>query len=187
MKIKEIIIVEGKDDRSAVRAALDAETIETHGYGISQATWERIRKAAEGPGIIIFTDPDYAGEQIRQRVGARFPDAKHAFLPRGEAEKNGDIGIENASPESILEALKKVHSCRGQDDAEPVFTKEDLLRYGLSGEPDASLRRDRMGKALGIGYGNAAAFLKRLNRYGITREEFEYYGETLFPRDYTEA
>lgn len=181
MKIQEIIVVEGKDDRSAVCAAVDAEIIETHGYGIQKETWERIQTAAEGPGIIIFTDPDYAGEQIRNRISKRFPQAKHAFLPREEAEKDGDIGIENASAESICEALRKVRSLCMAENEMPEFTQEDLFRYGLVGTAQASANRNRMGKALGIGYGNASTFLKRLNGYGITREEFVSYGETLFP------
>ena len=31
---------------------------------------------------------------------AEVPGCKHAFLPREEAKKDGDIGIENASPKS---------------------------------------------------------------------------------------
>ena len=66
--IKEIIVVEGRDDTAAIRQSVDAVTIETHGYGIRQSTWELIDKAYETTGIIIFTDPDTAGEQIRRRL-----------------------------------------------------------------------------------------------------------------------
>ena len=66
MTIKEIIVVEGRDDESAVKAALsDAEIIVTHGYGIGDGTWKRLERAYKGPGILIFTDPDHTGEQIR--------------------------------------------------------------------------------------------------------------------------
>ena len=33
-------------------------------------------------------------------------------------------------------------------------------------------KRERMGKILGIGYGSSSAFADKLNRYGITREEY---------------
>ena len=36
MKIKETIVVEGRDDRSAVERAVEAPIIETHGFGISE-------------------------------------------------------------------------------------------------------------------------------------------------------
>ena len=69
-----------------------------------------IETAYKSRGIIVFTDPDTAGEQIRRRILERFPGAKEAFLDQSEAEKDGDIGIENASPESIIRALEKAHA-----------------------------------------------------------------------------
>ena len=162
--IEEIIIVEGRDDTAAVRRAVDAVTIETHGYGIRPTTWDVIDKAYESKGIIIFTDPDTAGEQIRRRLAERYPEAKHAFLDRGLAEKDGDIGIENADPDSIIEALSKAHYTLEEERTE--FTSADLLKYGLSGGAQAAERRDKLGKALGIGYGNNKQFINKLNKFG---------------------
>ena len=182
-KIKEVIVVEGRDDESAVKAAIDAEIIITHGFKISPATWELLRKAEEGPGLLIFTDPDHAGEQIRKRLAERFPKSKHAYLPKAEALRKGDIGIENASPENILAALEKARCTRTDNEnnlAADPFTTEDLLYFGLIGESTASKRRDRLGKTLGIGYGNAKTFLGRLNHYGITKEEYYEHGKALF-------
>lgn len=178
MKIDEIIIVEGKDDESAVKAAVAAEVIITRGYGIGKDTWERINRAYMGPGIIIFTDPDFAGERIRKRLGERFPLASHAFISKEEGEKNGDIGIENASPGNIRAALSKVR--KPIFAKEEIFSEKDLLKFGLLGGTEAKKRRDMLGGALGIGYGNAKKFLSRLNGYGITREEFNKHGQTLF-------
>ena len=168
--IKEIIIVEGRDDEAAVKRAVDAETIATHGFGIKPETFARIEKAYTERGIIIFTDPDFAGEKIRARLSARFPEGKHAFLPRVEALKDGDVGIENAVPESIRAALEKVRPIMADKRCE--FMQVDMLDFGLTGIPGASRRRDKLGKKLGIGYGNGKVFLNRLNQYGIERREF---------------
>ena len=81
-----------------------------------------------------------------------------------------DVGIEQAKPEAILLALSKVH--HHEYNPEPVFSVADLRDNGLSGSADASYKRDLLGAELGIGYGTAKAFLRRLNTYGITREEF---------------
>ena len=114
--IDEIIVVEGRDDTAAVLRAVDAATIETHGYGIRPSTWEVIDKAYESKGIIIFTDPDTAGEQIRRRLSERYPDAKHAFLDRGLAEKDGDIGIEKRplKKRAVLLLHRKTQRRRGK-------------------------------------------------------------------------
>lgn len=184
--IKEVIVVEGRDDESAVKAAAFAEIIVTRGYKISEKTWELLAKAEAGPGLLILTDPDHAGEQIRSRLAKRFPNAKHAYLSKEESLKNGDIGIENASPENIASALVKAHCtqpvCVSGDQA-PVFTSEDLQNFGLLGEEQSGQRRDQLGKSLGIGYGNAKTFLSRLNHYGITKEEYYKHGKALFTKD----
>ena len=169
--IKEVIVVEGRDDESAVRRAVEAQTIATHGFGIRKSTMELIRKASMEKVIIIFTDPDFAGEQIRKRLSSLCPGAKHAYLSRREAERDGDIGIENASPEDIRAALEKARCTT--ECARAEFSGDDLREYGLWGHSSASARRDGIGAILGIGYGNGKTFLSRLNHFGITREEFE--------------
>ena len=77
-KIREILVVEGRDDTAAIKKSVDAITIETHGYGITNKTWKLIEEAYNGPGIIVFTDPDHAGEQIRRRIMEKFPEARQA-------------------------------------------------------------------------------------------------------------
>lgn len=170
MMIKEVIVVEGRDDVTAVKRALDAELITTGGFGFPKGVMERINAAQERRGVIIFTDPDFAGEKIRKKIANEVPGCKHAFLPREEAKKNGDIGIENATPESIIAALKKVRTEIEGNRSE--FDRVDLVRNGLIGNEEASIRRDHIGNILGIGYGNAKQFLNRLNNYGVSREEF---------------
>ena len=88
-----------------------------------------------------MTDPDSAGERIRQFLSKRFPDAKHAFVPRDEATANDDIGIEQASPESIRKALEKVRTLDWNPSE--IFSGADLIRAGLSGAADASERRSQ--------------------------------------------
>lgn len=170
MEIKETIVVEGRDDTAAINRALEAHTIETHGFGISKDTWQLIQKAYETTGIIVFTDPDFAGEQIRKRIMARFPDARQAYLDRQEASAGGDVGIENGSPESIRAALSKCHFVnRTQPD---IFTRDDLIAWGMWGGPNSAEKRRQAGKLLGIGYGNCNGFLKKLNQFLISKEEF---------------
>lgn len=190
--IDEIIIVEGRDDESAVKAAVSAQVIITEGYHIGKDTFNLIRKAYEGPGIVIFTDPDSAGEAIRRRLTKEFPASKQAFLIREDAIKGQDIGIENAPSDSIVKALKEAVVFRqagpgaGSGEAglrarrEEVFSQEDMLYFDLMGTAESAKRRSKMGKALGIGYANGKTFLARLNGFGITREEFYSHGNALF-------
>lgn len=171
IKINEVLVVEGRDDTAAVKQAADCMIIETHGFGIRRQTWELIEKAYNEKGIIIFTDPDFSGEEIRRRLTEKFPNAKQAFLDRRSATKKGDIGIENATPEAIIEALKKAH-CTTLSASAEKFTEKDIFAARLAGDSEAKERREKLGKSLGIGYGNAKAFLGKLNKFDISKEEF---------------
>lgn len=169
--IKEVLVVEGKMDVVAIDKAVEADCIITEGFNLKPQALDSIAKAYQKRGIIIMTDPDSAGERIRRFLTKRFPEAKHAFIPKEDATANNDIGIEQASPEAIRTALAKVRTM----DWEPTnnFTGADLLKAGISGSPAASEKRAKLGAVLGIGYANAKTFLQRLNHYGITPQEFQ--------------
>ena len=92
-------------------------------------------------------------------------------MPRDEATLDDDIGIENASPESIRAALEKVRTA--SINPAKTFSMNDLISNNLNGSNDASKNRAAVGKILGIGYANSKIFLQRLNNYGISREEFD--------------
>ncbi len=169
--IKEIIVVEGKADISAVKKAVDAQVISTSGLGINDKIINIIKKASKNRGIIILTDPDYPGKKIRNILSSEIENCKHAFIPRDKANKDGDIGVENASPEAIIEALNNVRAEVAENRQE--FTNNDMVYYGLVGTDNSSKRRGLIGDELGIGYCSAKQFLKRLNSFGITREELE--------------
>lgn len=168
--IKEVIVVEGRDDVTAVKRAVEAEVIAVGGFGINARVIERIREAQKRQGVIVLTDPDFAGEKIRKIISKRVQGIKHAYISQKDGLKDGDIGVENASPETIVRALEsaKYETKEKRDE----FTVKDMLFFKLTGDNKAKERRDLLGKELGIGYCNTAQFITRLNNYGITKEEF---------------
>ena len=74
--LKEVLIVEGKADVIAVKRAVEADCITTGGFHITRRTLENISAAYNRRGIIILTDPDSAGENIRRFLSKKFPEAK---------------------------------------------------------------------------------------------------------------
>ena len=183
IKIDRAIIVEGRDDVAAVSEAVDALIIPTHGFGIAAETWGMIDKAYKEKGLIILTDPDHAGEEIRRRLTEKFPDAIQAYVARSEATAADDIGIENAKPKAIAEALEKALK-RAGNAAEKGGAKaaaqdivyadmSDLRELGLAGSEGAAELRTELARALGIGYGNAGAFVKKLKGFGIGLDELK--------------
>lgn len=172
-KIKEVLVVEGKDDTKAINRAVNADTIETRGSAIDDETLALIEKLADQRGIIIFTDPDFSGEKIRKIVAEVVPNAQHAFLPKKEGRPDkagGSLGVEHATPEAIRAALAHVYT--ETDDAPELITHSDLITAGLIGGPGAKDRRERLGELLKIGYVNGKQLEKRLRMFGITPAEF---------------
>jgi ribonuclease M5 len=170
--IQEIIVVEGKDDTAAVKRAVEADTIETGGSAIGEDVLRRIELAAARRGVIIFTDPDHAGERIRRIVAERVPGCKHAFLPQEKAARNGKFGVEHAEPEAIRQALAAVRTERPAEDAgADVVEWDDLMEAGLIVHPEAAKRRRALGERLGIGYANGKQFFRRCRMFRVTKRE----------------
>ncbi len=180
MKIKEVIVVEGKDDITAVKAAIDSEVIATGGSHISSELLSNIANIHKRVGIIVLTDPDYAGKKIRRQVEKVAPGCKHAFIRRDKATKDGDIGVENASVEDIIEAVSKAKP--EVSDSDIIYEQDDLLEYGLIGLPDSRRRREIFCDILGIGYCNGKQLLKRLTAFEISWTEFERAAEKTSER-----
>ncbi|NOU98332.1 ribonuclease M5 [Paenibacillus sp. LMG 31456] len=168
--IKEIIVVEGKDDTTAIKRAVEAETIETGGSAINKDIIKRIKLAQQRRGVIVLTDPDHAGERIRKIITAQVPGCKHAFITQEAATSKGDIGVENASVETIREALANLRT--DYESVESDITLEDLVAAGMIVHPQAASRRLAVGKILGIGYCNGKQFYNRCRMFQITRDEF---------------
>lgn len=173
MKIKEVIVVEGRDDTAKIKSAVDADTIETNGSAIDDNILDQIKHAQELRGVVIFTDPDFPGERIRHIVAQHVPGCKHAFLPKDRARAKYDkgIGIEHATKEDIKTALSAVYEL--VDEKQGEITKQDLIDYGLIGGPRSAHLRKELGITLRIGKTNGKQLLKRLNMFHITAEHLE--------------
>jgi ribonuclease M5 len=174
MKIKEIIVVEGRDDSAKIHQAVEADTIETNGSAINSNILKQIQHAQEKRGVIIFTDPDYPGERIRRIIDQSVPGCKHAFLTQAKARarhpKNKSLGIEHASITDIKQALADVYELIEREESE--ITKSDLLAYGLIGGAGSRLKREKLGELLQIGHTNGKQLLKRLTMFQITKGQF---------------
>ncbi len=172
MKLREIIVVEGKDDTVAIKLAVDADTIETNGSAVNNETIEKVRLAQSTRGVIIFTDPDFPGERIRQIIADAVPDCMHAFLPKHKAlpKRGKGLGVEHASRKDIQEALKDAHLM--QESHPEIVTIAELQQLGLTAGAGAREKRERLGALLKIGYANGKQLHRRLMVFGISLEAF---------------
>lgn len=170
MKIKEIIVVEGRDDTNRVKEAVECDTFETNGSAITKKKIDRLKILNKKRGIIVLTDPDYAGKRIRSIIEKNIPTAKHAYISNKKAiDSKGKIGIEAAKKEDIIEALKKHYT--------PLIENKNdiknnlLIDLELVGSDLAKKRREKLCEKLNIEYTNAKGLLNKLNMYGISKKK----------------
>ena len=127
--------------------------------------------------MIVFTEPDYPGGKIRNILKKNLPDCKHAYINKDEAinPKTGKYGVEYASPEAIVTALKNAKATIAQ--GEIKYTLNDLVKWRLAGA-NSSKRRLALCEHLHIGQANAKGLINKLNAYQIPPEEIEQFIES---------
>lgn len=171
MKIREVIVVEGKNDTAVLKGYFDCDTIETHGSCLSEFTLNLIEAMQKKRGVIIFTDPDYPGERIRTQINQRVKGCKNAFVPKEMAKTAKKVGVEHASKEVLEEALRK---CVTFDEkGEKFITLTQYQELGLSGRPESAALREKVSKHFRLGHCNAKTLYKRLLMANIQYEEVE--------------
>ncbi len=168
--IREIVVVEGKNDTKRLRSFFDLDTIETHGMSLNEETIELIRQLNEKRGVILFLDPDSPGEKIRDRLNKQIPGLKNAFVMKEDARTKKKVGIEHASKEVLADALKNLIT---YGDCEESLSREDFIKLGLSGREDSAAKRNRISSFFHLGKCNAKTLYKRINLAGITCDQIK--------------
>ncbi|AFT83941.1 small primase-like protein [Borreliella garinii NMJW1] len=167
-KIKEIIVVEGKDDLKRIKESFDCTVIETKGFALKIETIKLLKKALKYKGIIILTDSDKSGNIIRQKIVKHLGEnnkIKHAYLNTKDTE------VESVNKTEIIKILKEVGTL-SKDNQKDLLTLSDLLEIGILGE-NSKENRQKIQKRLCLGYGNNKKLLERLNYFKITKTELK--------------
>ena len=171
MYLQEVIVVEGKNDTRRLQMFFDVDTIETDGYRLRPEVLALIREVNERRGVIVFTDPDTPGENLRRRINEAVPGAKNAFLLKKDARTKHKVGVEHASKEVLEEALSRFLTYT--EKKEETLSLADFQDLGLCGRADSGARRQKVAAAFPVGEVNAKTMRQRLNILGVKKEDIE--------------
>ena len=117
IKLRLPIIVEGRYDKAALAGYIDGVIITTGGFSLfnNKEKQTLIRRIAS-EGIIILTDSDGGGRQIRSFLSGIIPKdtIHHAFIPQIEGKekrkahpsRSGVLGVEGMSREILVRVLR---------------------------------------------------------------------------------
>lgn len=167
LKIKEVIVVEGRYDKNTLSQLVDALIIPTDGFGIFKDGEKKalLRRLARERGLILLTDSDGAGFVIRNHLKGVIPkeQLKQAYIPdvwgkerrKARPGKEGKLGVEGMKPQVLEEALRRAGATileeePGDRACPRPITKADFFRDGLTGVPDSGQRRERLKQQLGL-------------------------------------
>ena len=194
-RIKEAVIVEGRYDLMKLKRFLDTEIFETSGFRIYNDAQKRnlIKKIADISGIVILTDSDASGFQIRNYIKSFVPQdkIKNAYIPnvkgkerrKDKPSKEGYLGVEGLDENVIISSLKTAGVTFLDESTDKgsfgKISKKDLYLLGLSGKNNSSKIRKRLLESLGLPiYLSTNALLSVLNIM-FTREELPEYLNSL--------
>jgi ribonuclease M5 len=161
LKIKEVVIVEGKYDKNALAQVVDATIVTTGGFSLFKDKDLRslLLRLAKERGVIVLTDADGAGLVIRSRLRGFLPPelVKHAYIPalegvekrKKQGGKEGLLGVEGMTPGVLRDALLNAGATKG-DGLHRTVTKRDLYEWGLSGRPGSAKARQRVQEKLSL-------------------------------------
>lgn len=170
LEVKEIIVVEGQSDKKILESFLKADILVCNGSAIDGFDKDYLIELNNKRGVIIFTDPDFPGQKIRNQISAYLPNCKHAFIDKSKAIKGKKVGVAEAKIEDLKESLQNVVTFDkfNLGDLKPL----DLYQLNIAGK-ESKENKEKVINHYHIGYCNSKTILKRLNMLGIKRKELE--------------
>lgn len=149
------VIVEGKYDKIKLDCLIDGIIITTDGFAIygNKQKMALIRRYAKTTGIIILTDSDGAGFQLRNMLKSRLGEGArivNVYIPdvfgkerrKDKPSKEGKLGVEGIDKETLLKAFADAGVISGTP-REKWADKQRLVQDGLSGgENSSGLRKE---------------------------------------------
>ena len=184
LRIREVIVVEGRYDRNTLSQVVDALIFETKGFSVfhDREKLETLRMLAEERGLILLTDSDSAGFVIRNRLKGLIPSekVKQAYVPaipgrekrKDRPSKEGLLGVEGMRPEELVRALKNAGATE-EKGTEETITDADFYRLGLNGKPGSAQLRRRLAEELKLPLLISRSDLQKAAGFLLSREELE--------------
>ncbi len=191
LKIKEAVIVEGRYDKLKLSNLLDTLIVETGGFHIykDKEKLKFIKKLARERGIIVLTDSDHSGFQIRGLLSSEIPkeQIKHLYIPdvfgkekrKNKPSKEGKLGVEGIDDQTLLRLFEKQGIKADKVTKSDSVTSYDLYDLGFSGTDGAKQKKKKLLKSLDLPeFLSTSSLLSYINS-SMTRQEFVSLAEKI--------
>ena len=162
-KIDRPILVEGKYDKITLTSLFDATVLTTGGFSIFNDKEKQalLRRICNEKGLIVLTDSDGGGKQIRSFLSTILDKNKIVMLytpkiqgkerRKTHASKSGTLGVEGMPPEELFRILSPYFTTAKKRSAPTrTITKLDFYNDGLTGTDGSTERRRALALSLSL-------------------------------------
>lgn len=170
-KISDLIVVEGKSDIDFLSSFLDADFYKVNGSAINEKDIKYLKEVIKKRDIIVLTDPDYPGLQIRNKINKEIPEVKNAYVRKEVSIKHHKVGVAESTKEEVLNSLKNIKS--NENHKKGNLSVNDLYDLGLSGIESSKELRKLVCERFNIGFNNTKRMLEKINLLNISKSEIE--------------
>lgn len=195
-KISLPVIVEGRYDKTTLCSVFDCRVIVTDGFGIfnSKEKQALVRRIAGKGGVIVLTDSDGGGKQIRSFLSGILPKESihQLYIPQIEGKerrkkapsKAGLLGVEGMTPQILRKVFERFILTDEQTDTEKysddfVITAAELYALGLTGADSSAARRDLLAERVGLPHGMSAKAMAAAIPMVLSDDEWQRVKEEL--------
>ena len=161
-----IIVVEGKDDVAFLSSFIDSMYVTTRGYVIPKEEIDFIAHIGNKQ-IIILTDSDQAGEEIRNRLNQCLISAINVKLDITLCNKNNKHGVAEAEKSEVLSKLKQY--LKAEPNKKENVCLADIENLGIN----TKQKRENLCTRLHLGLCNTKTMINRINYKELTKEEIK--------------
>ena len=182
--IGKCVVVEGKYDKIKLSNIICDPIITTDGFKVfsDKEKAKLIKYYAENGGILIITDSDKAGFEIRRYVStvAQNGEISNVYLPdvfgkekrKKAPSKEGKIGVEGYDNDIILNALIEFKSnLKVSNEIKSCH----LYEFGLMGNDNSKLKKEKLLKNLNLPQRLSNSMLLKVLNQRFSKAEFEKY------------
>ena len=162
-----VIVVEGTSDSAFLSSFIDSLFVETNGYQLPEQEIEFLKALPKEKKIIVLTDSDEAGKQIRNKLNNQLDNAINVSVDINFCNKNHKHGVAECDKNEIINILKEYltkEQCNCQQ-----LTTNDIIGLGINTKE----KREHLCSKLNLGICNNKTMIKRINFLKISKDDIK--------------
>ena len=162
MHLDGILVVEGKEDASYLSNYISSEIVTINGFEMPEITISYLKNKR----VIILTDPDKAGIEIRKKLNILLPNSVNVEIDAKYCTRGIKKGVAECNIQELLTKLKTFATQEKKTESD--ISVSDLYNLGLMNDKEL---RTSICQKLNLGKCNSKTLYKRLLNNNVSLKQ----------------